>query len=367
MKKLGISLITMTFLIAILFTGCGSKTTFLQESTKKEDKAMELKLDKIMKDYASKEGFSGSVLVAKGNDILLDRGYGLSDYDKKIQCKPQTVFEIGSLTKQFTATAILMLEEKGLLSVNDTLSKYISDYPKGDKIKICNLLDHTSGIPEYLQYVESIEGTRTYTKEELINLFKNKPLEFKPGTNYAYSNSNYILLGYIIEKVSGMKYSDYLEKNIFKPLNLNNTGCTGVKANIKDKAIGYSSIIPGYNLKPGKTDGTLSYSAGSIYSTVEDLYTWSNALLSGKLINKDSLKKMFTPNLGNCGFGWYIFNADNGDKVTTHSGAVPGFNSFILRNVNKNYFVIILSNKDSDLGNLMNISPELCNVINLQK
>jgi CubicO group peptidase (beta-lactamase class C family) len=364
MKKLEVSLITMLFLIAILFAGCDSKTTFLQESTKKEDKAMELKLDKIMKDCVTQKKFSGSVLVAKGDDILLDRGYGMSDYDKKILCKPQTIFEIGSITKQFTATAILMLEEKGLLSVNDSLSKYIPDYPKGDKIKIYNLLNHTSGIIEYLQIIEAQDNVKSiYTPNELIELFKNKPLEFDPGTSFMYSSSNYLLLGYIIEKVSGMKYADYLEKNIFKPLKMNNTGCTNSKVNIKDKAIGYSMVMPGYNIKQKENDGTLEYSGGNIYSTVEDMFKWSNALFSGKLIKEASLNKMLTPNLSDYGFAWIINKAKDGSKIVYHTGGVPGFISIIERNVNKNYSIILLCNNEEVDHNIITIPQELYNVI----
>jgi CubicO group peptidase (beta-lactamase class C family) len=345
-------MITLVFSFVILLTGCaGKETTTLQESTKANNKDLQSKLIKYMDDYSNKNGFSGTVLIAKDDDILLNRGYGMADYDKKVANIPHTVFEIGSVTKQFTATAILMLQENKLLSVQDTISKYISDYPNGDKIKIYNLLTHTSGIPEYLKFVKSMEsGKHTYTTEELIELFKNKSLDFDTGTSFEYSNSNYILLGYIIEKVSKMKYEDYIEKNILKPLNLNETGFLSKKPKIKNKAIGYSILNRESNEYSAsfETEGSLPYSAGEIYSTDEDLYRWENALYTGKLIKKESLNEMFTPNLDSYGYGWFIFNSNGGDKIIYHDGNIPGFTSFVAKDIDKNSTLIILSNKDHD-------------------
>lgn len=175
-------------------------------------------------------------------------------------------------------------------------SKYIPDYPNGDKIKIYNLLNHTSGIRDYVELAESIEsGKHTYTLE-LIELFKNEPLDFGTGTEFEYSNSNYILLGYIIEKVS-KNYKDYIKENILKPLNLSNTGFLSDKATIKDKAVGYDTIDNNENeyKKAIDTEGSLIASAGEIYSTVEDLYMGRGFICREKIINKQSLKEMFTP------------------------------------------------------------------------
>jgi CubicO group peptidase (beta-lactamase class C family) len=365
-KKSTLYMIISVFLFTILLTGCaGKETKSLQESAKVSNKVIQSKLIKYMNDYSKKNGFSGTILISKDDDILLNRGYGMADYDKKVANTPHTVFQIASVTKQFTATAILMLQENKLLSVQDPISKYIPDYPNGDKIRIYNLLTHTSGIPDYIKLAESMEtGKHTYTPEEVINLFKNKPLDFDTGTSFNYSNSNYILLGYIIEKVSNMKYEDYIEKNILKPLKLNETGFLSKKPQIKNKATGYSildresnSYIPSYEM-----EDSLLYSAAGFCSTDEDLYRWEKALFAGKLIKKESLNEMFTPHLDNYGYGWFIGKSAGGDKIIFHSGNALGFTSFVSKDVDKNYILIILSNKHAD-NSLENIIDGVSQII----
>jgi len=351
-KKIVSFIIILVFTFTILLTSSAcNKTTSSQESIKQNNKDIQSKLIECMDDYFKKNQFNGTVLVAKDDDVLLNKAYGMADYDNNIANTTHTVFSIGSITKQFTATAILMLQENKLLSVQDPLSKYISDYPNGDKIKIYNLLTHTSGIPEYLNFIESMEGGKhTYTPEKLIELFKNKSLNFDTGTSFEYCNSNYILLGYIIEKVSKMKYEDYIEKNIIKPLNLNKTGFLNSQPTITDKAIGYSSISANLNkyTKIFETESSLPYAAGGMYSTDEDLYIWENALYTGKLINEKSLDEMFTPYLNNYGYGWCINKSNEDGNIIYHQGNISGYTSFIARNIDKKYLLIILSNKDND-------------------
>ena len=349
-KRIVSYMITLVFTFTVLLSGCASnEITIVQESTKANYKETQSKLIKYMDDYSKKDGFSGTILVAKDDDILLDRAYGMADYDKNIPNTTHTVFEIASLTKQFTATAILMLQEKKLLNVQDTLNKYISDYPNGDKIKIYNLLTHTSGIPEYLKIIDLLESGRySYTHDELIEMFKNKQLNFDPGTAYEYSNSNYVLLGDIIEKVSKMKYEDYIQKNILIPLKMNETGFLSNQATIKDKATGYTLIWEETNkyTKAIECESSLPYSAAEMCSTVEDLCKWQRALFTGKLIKKESLDEMFTPYLNNYGYGWFINKDSKGDKIVFHDGRLPGYTTFIERNVDKKYVIIILSNKE---------------------
>lgn len=365
-KRIISLMIALVFTFTILLTGCANnENTSLHESIRTSDKEIQSMLIQYMDKYSESLKFSGTVLIGKGNDILLDRGYGMADYDNNIPNTPHTVFEIASLTKQFTATAILMLQEKNLLSVQDLLSKYIPEYPNGDKIKIHNLLSHTSGIPDYFKSFESIENVKqSYTPEELIKLFENKQLDFDTGTSYEYSNSNYILLGYIIEKVSKMKYEDYIEKNILKPLNLKETGVLSKPDTIKDKAVGYKTISKNFNIytRSIDIDGSIPYSAGEICSTVEDLYTWENALYSGKLINKESLNEMFTPNLNNYGYGWVINKDDKGNKIIQHTGSLPGYSSIIVRNIDKKYLIIILSNKYKN-DSVYNMYAELLRIL----
>ncbi|MBU3161726.1 beta-lactamase family protein [Clostridium frigoris] len=343
-KKIIIKVVVFIFIFTILLIGCARDTINTTNSAKVDNSDIQSKMSKYIKNYSAKNKFSGTVLIAKDNEVILDNGYGMADKNNKIANKSKTVFEIASLTKQFTATAILMLQEKKLLSVQDTVDKYIPDYPEGDKIKIYSLLTHTSGIPDYNQ--PSKKGKYTYTPLEIIELFKNKPLKFVTGTKYEYSGSNYILLGYIIEKVSGMKYEQYVEKNIFKPLKLNNTGFLSNKRTIKNKAIGYYLSKKQDKYKPAfNSESSTQYSAGGIYSTVKDLYTWDNALLGKKLINKKSLNDMITPRLHSYGYGLIITKKGNGDKMIWDNGSILGYSSYIGKNINKNYVIIILSNK----------------------
>ena len=406
LKKFLLGMLTFLFTLSILFTGCTSDTSDTSSS-----KDVKTQLEDVISLYT---GFSGSVLVANGDELLLNHGYGEADYDRKVDNSPQTVYGIASITSQFTATAIMMLQEKNQLNIQDTINKYIADYPNGEKIKIYHLLTHTSGIPELYSLIESIEiGKRTYTSAEVIDLFKNKPINFDIGTKYEFSNSNYALLGYIIEKVSGLKYEDYIEQNIFNPLNMNssgflsNTKSTNNNSGITDRAIGYkkpasnTTELEENTAEPSNTyeksfeaEPTLTYAAGGIYSTVEDLYKWNKALNTDKLITNKSLKEMFTPRMKNYGYGWFIdehsaedshnhesetadehsdnsnsasstiANDDNSKEaeVVHHGGYLPGYSSFIIRNNNKPYVVIILSNTEYE-KRVMDMGYALLNVL----
>jgi CubicO group peptidase (beta-lactamase class C family) len=357
-KRSILYVIILIIISALLLNGCANNESNksneikdLKGSTNVINKNTQLKIINYIKDYSKEYEFSGTILIAQGSTIILNKAFGMADYENNIPNTTQTAFEIASTTKQFTATAILKLQEKKLLNVQDKLSKYIPDYPNGDEIKIYNLLNHTSGIHDYVESTESIEsGNHASTLEELIELFKNKPLDFDTGTEFEYSNSNYILLGYIIEKVSKKNYKDYIKENILKPLNLSNTGFLSNKATIKDKAIGYDTIDNSENeyKKAIDTEGSLIASAGEIYSTVEDLYRWEEALYAGKIINKESLKEMFTPNSSDYGYGWFVYESSKGNRIISHGGNLSGYTSYVKRNVDKKYLIIILSNRDYD-------------------
>ncbi|MCB2309089.1 beta-lactamase family protein [Clostridium estertheticum] len=365
-KKIIIKVIVLLFIFMILLIGCVSDTSPLMKRAKIDNNDIQSEMSKYIDDYSPKDKFSGTVIVAKDNEIILDEGYGMADYNNKIMNKSKTVFDIASITKQFTATAILMLQEKNLLSVQDTVDKYIPDYPEGKKIKIYNLLSQTSGIIDYSQPSE--KGKLTYTPLEIIELFKNEPRKFETGTKYEYSSSNYILLGYIIEKVSGMKYEQYLEKNIFKPLKLNSTGFLSNKLSIKNKAIGYAlSENSGKYIPASNEENSTLYSAGGIYSTVNDLYTWENALFEGELISKESLYEMLTPLLNTYGYGYGLIISKNAmeDKMVWHNGTLSGYSSYIGKNINKDYVFIILSNKGS--YNVVQMVSGLTDILEVEK
>jgi CubicO group peptidase (beta-lactamase class C family) len=315
-----------------------------------KDKVIANKLDNYLTAAEKYDNFSGSVLVAKGGTVLLDKGYNMSNFGQNIKNTPQSTFAIGSMTKQFTATAIMQLVEKGMINEQDKVSKYIPGFPNGDKITIDNLLTHTSGlselsVPEYLS--AKLEDSKKV--ENIINLFKNRPLYFEPGTKFEYSNSGYIVLGYIVEKVSGMKYADYLQNNIFKPLNMNHTGMgyNGTEKNYNSSGYtGYLDVVP----ISDEIFLNAIYGAGALYSTTEDLYKWDRALKKHKLVTEATLDKMFSKhvpmsknNTVYYGYGWMVYDTSVGREIF-HGGNVLGFTSYIGRIPEQDLTVIILSN-----------------------
>jgi CubicO group peptidase (beta-lactamase class C family) len=369
LKKTLLNIMTLFLISTLLLTGCENvnQKNVHKKTVVSSNSNINTKLTKYMDNYSKKNEFSGTILITKDDEVLLNKGYGTADYNKRLQNKPQTIFQIASLTKQFTAAGILMLQEEKLLNVYDTLDKYIPDYPNGNSITLYNLLTHTSGIPEYLDYADSIDTENhnlNYTPDELIELFKNEPFNFNAGTSFEYSNSNYILLGYIIEKVSNMTYEDFIRNNIIVPLNLTSTGFLSSETDAKNKSIGYYFINKYSNehAEAPKTEGLMSYAAGEIYSNSVDLQKWENALFSEKIITKESLNEMFTPYLNNYGYGWFIYENADGDKVAYHSGNLPGYTSFVEKNLNKNYLIIILCNENIDEA-VDNLSTQLSEIL----
>ena len=302
------------------------------------------RIDDYLAAYEDKGLFSGSVLVARKGEILVSKGYGMANYEQSVFNTPETKFHLGSVTKQFTAMAIMQLQEKGMLNVNDPISKYISDYPNGKIIKIHHLLTHTSGITDYMNDDDSFWNvSRLYHPiNKIIERFKNKPLKFQPGANYSYSNSGYVLLAYIIEKVTEKSYEQYLDQNIFKPLNMKNTGYDHLEILIKNRASGYS-ISSDKLVNAEFFDRSIGLGADGLYSTTLDLYLWDRALYTEKLVSKATLKKIFTPYPPalKYGYGWSI----NGSEVS-HFGRMNGFYTYIERNTSLDSTIIVLSNID---------------------
>ena len=201
------------------------------------------KADELLSAYAKQEQFSGTVLIAKGGKVVFEKGYGYADREKQLPNSPETEFRIGSVTKPFTATLILQLQEKGKLSITDPVSKYLPEYPKGDSITIANLLNHTSGIPSITsmkQYYQ-VWMKEPATHELSISRFKNEPLRFSPGSKFEYSNSNYILLSYLAEKVSGKAFEELLTSELIGPLGLRQTGLDRTDRTSSRKAQGYQA------------------------------------------------------------------------------------------------------------------------------
>ena len=232
-------------------------------------------MDQIVTSYVTSGKFMGSVLVARGDQILLNKGYGSANLEWNIPNDPSTKFRLGSLTKQFTAASILLLEERGKLSVSDPVKKYLPDAPAAwDKITLYNLLTHTSGIPSFTGFPDYAESEPfATTPANLVARFRDKPLEFEPGTKWNYSNSGYALLGYLIEKVSGESYADFVQKNIFTPLGMKDSGYDSASAIIPHRASGYVAGPQGRE-NAGFIHMSVPFAAGALYSTTEDLLKW---------------------------------------------------------------------------------------------
>ena len=301
-------------------------------------------IDDYISTYTEISTFSGSVLIAKDGKVIINKGYGKADIELDVNNSKDNKFRIGSLTKQFTAAAILQLEEKNKLKIDDSIDNYINDYPNGKKIKIRYLLNHTSGIFDYTrtQKFRDMMGKKIQL-EELIELFKDKELNFLPGEKYQYCNSNYVLLGYIIEQVSGLNYEQYLRENIFRPLNMKNTGYAYHHRIIEGRASGYVMNQVGSKMNMYHDDATFAHGAGALYSTTADLYKWDRALYTNKLLSESSKKKMFQVYKGNYGLGFKIGEIF-GHKRYYHHGATMGYTGSIIRYIEDNTTIIVLSN-----------------------
>lgn len=313
-------------------------------------------VDEYIDTYVDMGLFSGSILVAQEGKILISKGYGMANFELDVPNSPKTKFRIGSITKQFTALAIMQLQEKGLLSVEDPLSKFIPDYPNGELITIHNLLTHTSGIVSFTSFPDfSTTMLIPSNINKVIDSFKDKPLEFVPSTKYNYSNSGYVLLGYIIEKVTGQSYETYLQENIFQPLGMKNSGYAYHQILLKDRATGYTIDGEGKLANVYYDDATIAHAAGALYSTIEDLYLWDRALYTEKLVNKDSLAKIFTPFKNNYAYGWMIGQVFN-HKYISHGGRCNGYYGNISRYVDDDTTIIILSNVSNAPLETINLS-----------
>ncbi|HEY3389506.1 MAG TPA: serine hydrolase, partial [Prolixibacteraceae bacterium] len=290
-----------------------------------------------------------SVLVSKNGEIIYEKSFGYADVGNKVPVTSDTKFRIGSITKQFIASSILKLQEEGKISVQDKLSKFLPDFPRGDEVTIQHLLTHTSGIhsytdrPGFIKYV-----TMSIEPKSLVDTIKARPYDFNPGDKYLYNNSGFYLLGYIIEKISGKSLGEYLKETFFKPLGMNNTGVYQTTQLLQNEAYGYAyqndTIVKALNWDMSWAGG-----AGSIYSTVKDLYAWNEAVFNGKVLKEESLKAAFTPVVLNnkekidYGYGWALQDI-RGVKFISHGGGLHGFLSYLERQPESKVTVVVLCN-----------------------
>jgi len=332
---------SLALLLLIFIT---ANSTFAQQTAKQ--------IDELIKKYYDYGQFNGSILVAEKGKVVYEKGLGLANMEWSIPNQPDTKFRIGSITKQFTATLILQLVEEGKLKLDGKITDYLTDYRKdtGDRVTIHHLLNHTSGIPSYTSRPDFRTAImrNPYKVEDFVKQLTSGDLEFEPGSKFVYNNSGYVLLGAIIEKVTGKSYETVLTERILKPLGMTNSGYDSTSPLMPKRASGYQKRPSGYVNAP-YLDMSLPYAAGSIYSTVEDLYKWDQALHEGKILSAESRKLMFTPGLSNYGYGIRITDETIGKselktKIIAHGGGINGFNSLLTRAVDKGQSVVILDN-----------------------
>ncbi len=303
------------------------------------------KIDSLINKAVSLKRFNGAVLVSKNGKIVFKKSYGYQDIQYKKENAPNTIFQVGSMTKQFTAAVVLKLAEQQKLSLDDKISKYFPDLKRGDEITIKNLLTHTSGLSEIFRDTFFLKENKQkhISKEKLLSFFIDKSLYFDPGTQYAYCNSGYVLLGLIIEKVSGKSYEQMVRNFILKPLKMTHSGFDFAGLKSREKALGYIKFSTTENISSMPWDSTFTYSAGSLYSTVGDLFLWHQGLLHNKILTRESLAKAYTPFLEGYGLGCWIDTLYE-KRVISHGGNIEGFTSYFGRIEEDDVCVILLNN-----------------------
>jgi len=320
-----------------------------------QDKAA--KIDQLISLYSKYGEFNGSALVADNGRVVLKKGYGLANMEWNIPNGPDTKFRLGSITKQFTATLILQLVEQGKIKLDGKIVDYLPDYrpDTGAKVTIHNLLSHTSGIPNYTALPGFFQNVsrNPFAVDDFIKKYGSGDLEFEPGTKFVYSNTNYFLLGAIVEKVTGKKYEDVLKEKIFDPAGMKNTGYDHWSTIMDKRATGYTKTPAGYENAP-YLDMSIPYAAGSLYSTVEDLYLWDQALYSDRVLSATSKELMFKPNLNDYGYGFFMRKISLGPNkfqvpVIQHNGGINGFATTIVRMPGDKRLVVLLDNTEQGL------------------
>jgi len=304
---------------------------------------IEKQMDEYMEKYLSLYPFSGSIAAIYKGEIVFNKAYGLASIEHDVPNTPQTKHKIWSVTKQFTAAAILMLEERGLLKVEDSLKKYFSDCPALDeRITIHQCLTHTSGLFNYSEIRDSTFHMLPPKTADLLKQFSEFPLDFEPGTQYNYCNTGYWFLGQLIERISAMSYVQFMQDNIFQPLAMRHTGVDKKLPIVKGLATGYY-VSHNDIIRCNYANMDLGSEAGGMYSTAEDLLKWHVALMGDKLLSRESIAKMNTDHMNNYGYGVEVHEED-GKRIIAHGGGYEGFYAFFPRHLDDDFACAIISN-----------------------
>ena len=300
--------------------------------------------DAVVRPFAADGRFMGAVLVARGDEVIFSQAYGSANLEWKVPNDTSTKFRIGSVTKQFTAALILLLEQDGKLSIQDLLSRHVENTPASWKdITLFHLLTHTSGIRNFTALPDyRLKQLQPGSPAEVLERLRDEPLDFVPGKEFRYSNSGYLMLGLVIERVSGRTYAEMLQDRIFTPHAMAGSGYDSNSAILAKRASGYAPSANGPQ-NAGYINMTVPHAAGAIYSTTADLHRWTRALFGGRVVSDDSLRKMTTPNLGNYAFGLTVREVD-GRRVISHGGGINGFNAVLTYYPQAEITVVVLAN-----------------------
>jgi CubicO group peptidase (beta-lactamase class C family) len=302
------------------------------------------RMEPFIQAAVEKNTFMGAILVARGDEVLLSKGYGEANLEWRLPNTPATKFRLGSLTKQFTAALILLLEERGKLATEDPIGKHMADVPAAwSAITLHHLLTHTSGIPNVTSLPEFAKFQAfPATVEQTIALVRDKPLDFAPGERMSYSNSGYLVLGHVIERITGQDYASFLKANILDPLGMMDTGLDSNATVMPRRASGYSPSPNGL-VNAGFAHMSVPHAAGAMYSTTEDLLRWNRGLFGGKILSAASLRKMTTPFKNNYALGVRVLTL-NGKTRITHGGGIQGFNTALAYDPDARITVVVLAN-----------------------
>ena len=343
-ETLNRKLIAVTFILSSYLTSHAQQI----EPFNKEDRAAATRVDRVVKDAMSTYKIPGvSLAILRNGKIILLKSYGLANVEHQIPVKPETIFQSGSIGKQFTAAAIMILAQENKLALDDKISKYFPDAPASWKdITVWNLLTHTSGLGDY---PPEIDLRRDYTEDQFFESFKKAPLDFAPGTNWNYSNVGYVTLGILIRKVTGKYYGDFLQERVFKPLGMTTARVISEEDIIPNRASGYRLVNGELKNQEWVSPSTNSTADGSLYLSILDMAKWDGALYTDTPLTQASRNRIWTPaqlsdgTTKGYGFGWHILDL-HGHRLIVHGGAWQGFKTHILRFMDTKLTIIFLTN-----------------------
>lgn len=313
--------------------------------------ALAQEIDALLRQTYRPEEPGAAVIVVKNGDVILRAGYGMANLELGVAIEPHMVFRLGSITKQFTAVAILMLLEEGKLALDDEITRFFPDYPtQGHRITVEHLLTHTSGIKSYTDMPEWMPLWRKdLTLAELIDVFKDQPMTFAPGSRWAYNNSAYVLLGAIIEAASGQSYEEFLQRRLFEPLGMAHSGYDHTERIVPGRAAGYAQGPEGFQNAP-YLSMSHPHAAGALISSVDDMARWDAALYTDTLLRRETLQRAWTPAVltdgteTGYGYGWMLISYE-GYRLIEHGGGIPGFLTDAIRVPDERLYVAVLTNR----------------------